>query len=239
MAQGSVATPVVTVTPTQATYAKRGQLPAIGSGMNLSAGVNRFGFSGQWGVDFDVVSVSSSAQTAHLANWAHNSAPGTETTQFQQATGRPFEERQDILRIQGSGPFQTLLLPYRHGQRPSDLRVRQSGSSIIITNNGGTTTVGSSSYSYQDSHIKILTAFNSTSASGLSMGITGGPAEISMTSSRAAITISGSSGQRTFTLPGRWHLDPTAPNSGLSFQSGHWVMNYHGGSPVTLRLLVG
>lgn len=236
MAQGGVATPHGTLTPPQAVG---GQDPTLGPGMNLGAGVSRFGFTGQWGVDFDVYSVSSAGQEAHIGNWAHNSAPGAEASQYQAATGRSFEERQDILRIKGNGPFQTLLLPYRHGQRPSNLQVRQSGSNLVITANGGTTTVGDTWYAYHDSQQTILTTFDTAPASGNNLSAAGGPVEVNMTSTQATITASGAAGTRTLTLPGRWHIDATVPHSGLSFQSGHWVLSYSGGSPVTVHLLAG
>jgi hypothetical protein len=150
----------------------------------------------------------------------------------------PYAQSQDILEVQGTGPFTTLLLPYRSGQRPADLSVTQSGGNLVITEDGGTTTVGASFYSYQDASQSALTAFGAGAASAYGMSAAGGPAEVVLSGNQVTITASGAAGLRTVTLPGSWAADPTSPgSSSLTFSGGQWQLNYQGGGPLTVTLV--
>jgi hypothetical protein len=137
MAQGAVDTPSGAVTPTLGTS----DVPSVAPVMTLSPGVTRVGFHGQWGVDFDVYVLSDISQSAYIGNWGHNWAPGLEANEYQAATGTPFEERQDILRVRGTAPFDVLVIPYKTGQRPPDLAVTRSSSGVIVTMGGQTQTL--------------------------------------------------------------------------------------------------
>lgn len=111
--------------------------PSVGPTVALAPGVNRFGFRGAWGVDFDVfVVVTDAAAQAYVGEWGHASAPTREANEFMQANGRSFEERQYILRVRAAGPVDMILVPYRAGQRPSDLSVELQGGKIVVTRAG-------------------------------------------------------------------------------------------------------
>ena len=68
--------------------------------------MNRLRFTGQlWklhptvGIDWDLYTIAGEDQQAHIGNWAHAWHPSPEQGQFRKANGRPFEERQHILRV--------------------------------------------------------------------------------------------------------------------------------------------
>jgi len=132
-ASGSVETPVGPQLPTRGTFDR----PSVGPVMSLPAGVHRFRFQGQWGTDFDVyVDSTDSPAQVYLGEWGHQSAPTREKNEFQTANGRPFEERQYILRIRSSGPFDVVIVPYQRGLRPSDLSVTRTATGLSLTRNG-------------------------------------------------------------------------------------------------------
>jgi hypothetical protein len=239
MAQGSVDTPAGTITPPFANYSNNGQLPVIGPSVALAPGVNRLGFTGQWGVDFDVYTISQSAQTAYIGNWGHTWAPSIEGSEFKAATGQSFSEQQDVLRIRGSGAFETLILPYHHGQRPPDLQVKLVGNQVVVTANGGTTTIGDTYYAYEDAQQTVLSTFDATAASGNGLSAAGGPVEVAMTASQVTITATGTAGVRTLTIPGNWGIDPSLMNTALTFSGGVWSLNYQGGAPLAVKLIAG
>ena len=72
------------------------------------------------------------------------------------SNGRPFEERQHILRIKGNGPFQILILPYRKGQKRSDLQVKQDGTKVIIESKGENMILADNFYAYRNGHKRVL-----------------------------------------------------------------------------------
>jgi hypothetical protein len=108
----------------------------------LSAGVNRLGFTGKYDVDWDVYTVADHAQQALIGNWAVTPWGGFITDK---------EERQHILRVRGSGPFTTVILPWRRGARPEGLTVSRDGQTIAIKRGGVTVRVDANSYTYTDS----------------------------------------------------------------------------------------
>src|SRR5205807_2202624 len=81
--------------------------------------------------------ITSAQQEAQVGSWAHGWHPSREQTQFAQANGREFEERQHILRIKGTGPFQVLILPYRKGQKRNDLQVKQERTKVTVARKVG------------------------------------------------------------------------------------------------------
>jgi len=133
LAKGAVYTPAGSVIPELRTHppAERAsnldQLPSAGPVFPLPEGVSRLSFTGQFGVDFDVFVVDHELQEALLGNWAD--------TWTQQSTPN-WQERQHILRIRGRGPFILVLVPYRAGHRPSDLKVEAASSGVTLTAKG-------------------------------------------------------------------------------------------------------
>src|SRR5262249_26464077 len=160
------------------------------------------------------------AQQAAIGSWSDTWAPTTEANEFQASTGTPYQETQDTLRVLGSGPFTTLIVPYRSGRRPADLSVTQSGGNLVITEAGGTTTIGDAFSAYQDASRSVLTTYGAGAASAYGVGAAGGPAEVVLSGDHVTITASGAAGRRTVTLPGAWVADPSAPSPALSFRGG-------------------
>ncbi len=135
MAQGAVDGPAGGYVPPRGAAGH----PSAGPVIPLAAGVNRFRFHGQWGVDFEVYVVVGDAETqALIGEWGHTTNTAREKSEFLEATGRPFEERQYILRLRSAGPFDVVLVPYRGGERPADLAVTGFGSNLRLTRNGRT-----------------------------------------------------------------------------------------------------
>jgi hypothetical protein len=237
MAQGDVATPAGSYTPPPSSYANNGQLPSLGSVFTLNPGINRLGFTGQWGVNFDVYTVSRAAQDARIGNWSQTWNPSTETDEFKAATGQTFQETQDTLRLKSDGPFEVLLLPYASGQRPADLKVSQDSSgNTVVSANGGITTIGDQFYSYGDATRSVLTAFGVSSVSALGMSIAGGPMEAAMSGNHVTLTVDGAVGLRTLGLAGNWQVDPNSANAPISWNGSQWQVNYQGGGPLTITL---
>jgi hypothetical protein len=150
MAEGDVETPAGKQTPPPRTFPAGDkmtdaatQMPSAGPVFPLSPGVNRLGFTGQkWkghaseGIDWDLYVVAAEPQQAQIGNWANSSAPcGGE---FQAAQGRPFEERQDILRVRGTGTFTTVIVPWKKGKRPAVLEVTADGDTVVVKTPKGT-----------------------------------------------------------------------------------------------------
>ena len=133
MARGPVQTPAGAVTPEPRTHPpspkadKPDQLPSASPPFALKAGVSQLSFTGQYGVDFDVFVIAQQAQEALLGNWA--------VTWTQQSVPK-WEERQHILRIRGTGPLQLVLVPYRAGHRPADLKLDVADDGFVLTADG-------------------------------------------------------------------------------------------------------
>lgn len=158
MAAGPVTTLAGAVTPPERTHAREShtagnpghELPSAGPVLELPGGVNRLGFTGQaWkahpagGIDFDLYLASDAATQAHVGNWAHLWHPSPEEGQFRAANQSDrFEERQHILRVRGSGPFTTLIVPWRKGHRPDGLTVSQEGGTLVVQTPQGVIRLG-------------------------------------------------------------------------------------------------
>jgi hypothetical protein len=133
MAAGTVEAPAGSIQPPRGTEER----PSVGPPVNLAVGVNRFGFRGAWGVDFDVFVVTAAGVAqAFIGEWGHTTSPTREANEFMTANQRPFEERQYILRVRSTGPVDTVLVPFRAGQRPDDLNVALRGDRIVVTRMG-------------------------------------------------------------------------------------------------------
>ncbi len=147
-AEGEVETPAGKVLPTPrlrgygSHQGGRRENPSSDAVFPLAPGVHRLRFTGQhWprhptgGVDFDIFIVTDRPQEAFLGNWAHAWHPGAETQEFQEANGRPFEERQYILRLRGEGGFRVLLIAWSKGTTPPRMTIEQPGNDLSIRAN--------------------------------------------------------------------------------------------------------
>jgi hypothetical protein len=136
-ATGAVDTPAGPITPEERLAP---QLASASAPFALPAGVQRFSFRGSFGIDFDVYSISDVPQQALLGNYGLTVWNGPEAGQI---------ERQHILRVQGTGSFHTLIVPWRKGQKPADLLVQSSSGVISVQQNGRVITFTGSGYSAQ------------------------------------------------------------------------------------------
>jgi len=237
MAQGSVGTPGGAITPQVVT----GGNVTAGPSFTLSAGLNRLAFTGQtWnahptrGIDWDVYTSSAESLSGNVGNWGHTWHPNTEQVQFLQANGRAFEEHQHILRMRGSGSFRTFILPFRKGEKPGDLQVRQNGSNLEITTAGHITTINDNWYAFTNTQKRILTTFSSAQAQAFGLSASGGPTEVILEANRALITAHGNRGPRRVKIPATWK--PVVAGVVPAQEFGEWVLNYDSEGPVTIVL---
>jgi hypothetical protein len=232
MAQGDVATPAGKVTPPL----PGGQLPSAGTVFPLKAGVNRLGFTGQLGVDWDLYTLAATDQQAHVGNWGHNWHPEQEKSEFARSLQREFEERQHILRVRGTGPLQVLLLPYPRGKARAT-EVKQQGDQLVIAAGKTVTILGPTSYAFNGPNHKVLASFRTGRAESGELAVSGPPTEVVVDAQRATITAHGAKGVRRIQLPGKWRVDdPQAAAAGLALVEGQWQFDYPGGAPRTVTL---
>jgi hypothetical protein len=203
----------------------------------LNSGLQHFLFTGQnWsahatkGIDWDLYLMPDGPQRFLIGSWGHNQHASPEQSQFQQTNGRPFEESQYILRVQGKGSFSTLILPYRKGER-ANRQVTRADCGILIAVLSESLCVGEQNYRFSDPLRKLLTTFTAQAAEFEGIAISGGPTEVVVTPEEARITASGSDGTRWITLPGAW-IAPTA----ITASGSQYRIEYPGGDPLTLVL---
>lgn len=137
-AAGPVITPVGTMTPPSRLHPAREHqagdpLPSATAPFAVGAGAQQFSFSGTQGIDFDVFTINAGATQAILGNWGVTIWGGA-------ARNRPLT--QHILRVQGTGAFATVIVPFRKGARPADLAVSQNGGNVVVEQNGTTVVFG-------------------------------------------------------------------------------------------------
>lgn len=238
MAEGDVEIPGGKVSPPLRTHDAQGgrapdkkELPSAGKVFSLAPGINRLGFTGQWKIDWDLYTLGDEARQAHIGNWAHYYHPHTEQLEFQKANGRPFEERQHILRIRGNGAFSTLILPYPKGKRPADLKVTRDGGTLVVSHGGTVAHLGETHSAYKSAGKTVLSAHTPEAASAHGLSIHGGPAEVVLEGKRATVTLHGEKGQRRLRLPGSWK-----PAAGVSMRGQELLFDYPGGKPVQVVL---
>jgi hypothetical protein len=238
MAQGGVGTPGGVITPPYIT----GGNPATGPAFSLAPGLNKLAFTGQtWdvhptdGVDWDLYTTSTESLSGNIGNWGHTWHPSREQGQYRAVNGgRLFEEHQHILRLRGTGSFRTFILPFRKGEKPGDLQVRQNGGSIDITTAGQITTISDNWYAFTNSQKRILTTFTSAQAQAFGLSASGGPTEVVLEANRALITAHGARGPRRVKIPATWK--PVVTGVVPTQEFGEWVLNYDSGNPVTIIL---
>jgi len=252
MAEGKVETLADPETPPLRTYDHyKGtkELPSSGGAFPMQEGFDRFRFTGQWLADWDVY-VYGDVKQGVLGNWAHAWHPGREQDEFRKANGRPFEERQHILRVRGNQWFGTLIVPSRKGQGPKAPRLTQEGGSAILTAENERTVVGYKHFSYRSPQRLVLATFT-----GSSVGVDGvvldgeGAAELVLEGNRATLTASGPKGARCIRLPGAWKpkdpktplgfpgtRKPKDPEAPIVFRDKSWVLHYRSDAPQTIVL---
>ncbi len=213
MAQGSVETPAGLLTPVERFYDRqdknRQELPSAGTPAPLPQGLSRLRFTGQWGVDCDLYIDCATPVEFALGNWANNWHPSTETGQFQRAVGRPFEERQHILRLRSTAPTRMILLPYRQGQRPDPCSVERVDDLTIIRLGDLTLSLADNWYSARLGDRVSLTYWGPANAGAEAEGMRlgGGPMEVVLEGETGTLTsLYGKVADRLVALPAGWKI---------------------------------
>jgi len=250
MATGPVTTPHGSITPTtrfsQGCQSPAGQLPSTGGIMPLANGVNHFNFTGvEWpahatgGINWDLYMLTSDAAGEFvLGNWGHGCHGSTEASEFQAANGAPFAETQHILRVHDTGPFTTVILPYRKTETPTRTLTQPScGTQIAQTTASGieTTCFNASMATYAGARSRIFTVYDTSTQSAFGFTASGGPQEVTVESDQVVWTIGGvEAGARNLTLSGNWYPNPAA---GVNRTGNTYSYTYAGGqqtAPVTI-----
>jgi hypothetical protein len=236
MAAGPVSTPAGPFSPlvrfSTGCQSPAGQLASNGPVLALPAGLQHFNFTGAtWlqhptrGINWDLFTVSNSAQQFLIGNWGHGCHSSREVAEYQASNGVPFAEIQDILRIHGSGPFTTLILPYRKTDTPSRT-VTQQACGVQIVQGGATSCFNNSTATYTSASTSILTVYDGSTQSAFDLTVTGGPQEVVKRSGQVRWTFGGvRPGPRNLTLPGTWY-----PNQAVSVAGATYSFNYPGGA---------
>lgn len=248
MAEGEVGTPAGAYTPLPHVYSAQNfpdrpkEVPSVGPTFPLAAGPNQLSFAGpRWGtpeapqasIDWDLYTVSTQPQEAYIGNWAHEGIAwgGPE---FQQTNGRPFEERQHLLRVRGSGGFTTLILPYRKGEPPAGRTVIEQDGVLRIAWRDEETFVGPNWQAFRSGDVlTMLALLDPGQAEYRGLTVAGGPTEVVLDNAAhtVAVTAHGAAGRRTLALPGQWQASERLQRVGNT-----WTLDYKGGDPVTLIL---
>jgi hypothetical protein len=240
MATGPVSTPAGRVTPTtrfsSGCQSVPGQFPSNGTVFPLGSGLQQFSFTGAtWlqhpagGINWDLFTVSNAAtQQFMIGSWGHGCHPSREASEYSAANGAAFAESQHILRVHDSGPFTTIILPYRKTEVPART-VAQQSCGTQIQQGTETTCFNNSAATYSNGTQSILSVYDSSTQSAFGATASGGSQEVSIQSGKIVWTISGAdSGTRTLTLPGTWH-----PSPAVSQSEGAYSYPWAGGAQAT------
>jgi len=243
VAEGPVETCAGAVTPGEAFWdvndKNKQKPPAGGNAYTMQIGLNKFAFKGQqFGkagetptIDFDLYSLSEEAREFCLGSWGHNVSNGAHVDNiFRLVNGRPYELRQHILHIKGTGGFTTLIVPRRKGTQAPD--VKQEGDTLRVSMKDEVLLLSADGYSYAETGKVVVTAFGFAPVMGHGISAGGGPTEVIQDQKSGIITVTahGPSGKRIVGVPaGRWQ----SQDKTLVWDSelGKWTLDYKGGKP--------
>jgi len=229
MASGPVSTPAGPITPvtrfSAGCQSPAGALPSTGSVYPLGSGLQMFSFTGQnWlqhatgGINWDLYLQSSSATAQFLiGNWGHGCHASRESGEYSAANGTPFAETQDILRVHDTGPFATIILPYRKTEAPART-VTQQACGVQILQGSETTCFNGSAATYMSGTTAVLATYDNSTQSAFGITVTGGPQEVVVQGGQITWTLSGSvAGTRSLTLSGNWSPNVSVAQSGSTY----------------------
>lgn len=232
----AVTTPNGSYTPTTRLNASNnGVLPSAGPVYSLSADQwHRFQFTGTTfashatgGINWDTWVQSDAAAQYLIGHWSHN----------QNTVG----ESGQILRVNSTGGFRTLIAPFRKTEAPTRT-LTQDGAVTTIVQGTETTTVTDSAATWTDGTTSILAVFDDTSASFAGASASGGPQEVTITADTITWRVGGTVGaKRTLSLPSGWY-----PTRAVGRDGRDWTVFHDGAqnteqtitftqTPVTLR----
>ena len=128
------------------------QLPSGSSALKMEPGVTGFEFTGTYGVDWAIYSLSTAPQEAVIGNWSVRPWGNFITDRL---------ESQHILRVRGTGAFTTVVLPWRRGEKPPGLTVRRDGEAVIVTSASATARIEETGYSVTAAQGTVNRTFDS------------------------------------------------------------------------------
>jgi len=206
-ANGPVATPAGSYTPTvRQNLGNNGVMPSNGPVDSLTGnGLQQFAFTGApWanhvtdGVDFDLYTRNADQDQFLIGNWCHN--------QYQ---NNCLLESQDILRLHGSGNFDTWIIARPKGTPDPSVSIQSCGIQVALT---GTLCFDQTYSRYDDGKgTQTLATYDASSHLAFGMTISGAPAECVLKATSVACTVQAwSPGVATITLPaGFYPQQPT------------------------------
>jgi hypothetical protein len=256
MATGAVSTPAGSINPTMRQNDPNGctnsaipnALPSgadNGTGYRLSNGLQRFSFTGQtWaahtnkGINWNLYQRPTSGNAQFLiGNWGHSCHPSPEMAEYQATNGTLFRENQHILRINDTGPFETVITPVTKGTTQPTVAY-YNGLYTATFGNSETMTWNDSLMTYTDGTKQIFAMYDSSTQTAFGMTLSGGASEV-VNSGAGTITwtISDvSPGTRCLTLAETWYPSvPMARNGGGAWCYYPQAPNLQP-SPVTITL---
>jgi len=240
MAHGAVDTPRGDIEPEERLYGWRKedqrQLPSSTPGQSLAAELHRFGFQGQWGVDFDVYVDASSPQQFALGNWGHTWHPTSEVNDYYRAHCKPFTERQHILRLRGEDGFRVMLLPYREGgNRPA---VHRDGDKLIVSFEEQKLVLGRDTCIVRSENELVLISFAGGEVAADGVVLDAGPGEVVLRGREGHARLVMNKASRKLSLPSGWAISRTETDGVTCKKAGadSWIV--HGRVGDTVRLLL-
>ena len=156
------------------------QDPSGGRVYDLAKGLNRFQFTGQQfgtagvtpAIDWDLYEVAPEAQQFCIGSWGHNSGSGG-STDFQKANnGAPYEQRQYLLHLKGTGGFRTLLVPRLKGAPAPEVTLE--GDALVVNLVGETIRLTDIGYTFASMTRDIVSTCDANLASALGFCVQGG-----------------------------------------------------------------
>lgn len=208
---------------------------------------NRFAFTGQeWrnydpqhnvnGTDWWLYTYNQGNEvTAAFTEWTNFYIPGPEMQEYEKthpykfpkncvekAPNIHYREKQQIIRFKGRGRFSNIIMPFRKGEAPANVSVKQTGTNqFTITRmvNGVAEAIEISNDAIvmQSAPKTVITTLGTNAGYSGSTGITvtGGVAELVWEGNKMQVTVPLNSGNRTIILPGAGWKIPNPP-SGVS-----------------------
>jgi len=252
MATGGVSTPAGSITPTVRQNDPAGcsnngtpnAYPSNGTVNALSNGLQQFSFSGQnWvahpnrGIDWNLYERPTSGRAQFLVgNWGHSCHPTPEMAEYQATNGTGFRENQHILRINDTGPFETVITPVTKGT--TQPTVTYSNGLYRATFGSSETMIWNDSLmTYTDGTKQTFATYDSSTQTAFGMTLSGGASEVVNSGSGTITwTISDvSPGTRCLTLAGTWYPSVPMVQSGGAWCYYPQAPNLQP-SPVTITL---
>lgn len=187
------------------------ELPEGTPPIRMPANWNYFKFHGQnWplhntnGIDWDLYTYCESPLQASAAYWATNWQNTTEQSEFSQSNKRPYEEAQQILRLNHKGLITTILLPRFKGRPANQIIPDQNSSNILIKHSTWTLQLFSSGFVMHNLNTgsRMSGLFSSgTALSTKNISISGGPQEVIVQNNIITIQVAGNAGERIIEWP--------------------------------------